>query len=282
MTCLIFFGCTHISKREIVKIHEYIINNNRQFYEKDKENPGVIDNVNFEFLGENELKAKMYENGSHPTDFYAFYSGEDQTMYFPKSLDFSTLRGQTTVLHEYVHFLQDMYGLKKLMSCPAQVEKDAHLLGAKYLIDHGMSPNSELVKRERKQAISRSSCVSQDLEYKQACNGGYYRSCALLAQWKKKHGDFKAAEFYYKKSCEGGVMNSCNNLGVKHHNLGHLKSKQGDMKVAEFHYKQAGLYYEQACDRGSEKSCDNLDILKNYLGVFTGEQEEILEILERE
>ena len=129
-------------------LHQYIIDNNTLFAEMDKLNKGVTDEVRVKILGYDEFQEKHREyNPDGPSEVEAFYNVNTKHIYLHDQIDFSTFEGRSIVLHEYVHFLQSVYGLdQSVLVCAKELEKDAYELEIKYLIDNGEPKDSEKIK----------------------------------------------------------------------------------------------------------------------------------------
>ena len=89
----------------------------------------------------------------------AFYDIKTKTIYLHDQTDLSTLEGKSTILHEYVHFLQFAYGLdQSVFVCMNELEKDAYELEIKYLIDNGEPKDSDIIKSLRFRKLLSSDC----------------------------------------------------------------------------------------------------------------------------
>ncbi len=147
----------------IDELHQYIIENNALFAEMDELNKGVTDRLRIEILSDDELQKKHYgDNVDNAPKVEAFYNRKTKTIYLHDQTDFSTLEGKSTILHEYVHFLQFAYGLDQSVSvCIDELEKDAHELGIKYLIDNGEPKDSDIIQSLRFRRLFSSGCGPQ-------------------------------------------------------------------------------------------------------------------------
>lgn len=69
------------------------------------------------------------------------YNYKDGNIYLLDDIDVSTIEGKAVLLHELVHYLQYQHGVDKSVACMRKLERSAYDAQAKYLQEHGKSPN---------------------------------------------------------------------------------------------------------------------------------------------
>ncbi len=155
----------------INELHQYIIENNALFAEMDELNKGVTDRLRIEILSNDELQKKYQEHtGDNAQKVESFYEVKTKTIYLHDQLDLSTLEGRSTILHEYVHFLQFAYGLDQSISvCINELEKDAYELEIKYLTDNGEPKDSDIIQSLRFRKLLNSDCGPPSRRRKFTC-----------------------------------------------------------------------------------------------------------------
>lgn len=73
-------------------------------------------------------------------NIFGLYNFNEKAVYILDSLDMSSEKGKSILLHELVHFLQYQYGQDKDVACKNELEALAYLLEAKYLETHQYKP----------------------------------------------------------------------------------------------------------------------------------------------
>jgi hypothetical protein len=79
----------------------------------------------------------------------AFYTPWDNTVHLPDTFDPDSMEDKSILLHELVHFLQDLNHIYGATEC--ERERPAYAAQAKWLKDHGVNPS--LVGLETKAKI---------------------------------------------------------------------------------------------------------------------------------
>jgi hypothetical protein len=73
-------------------------------------------------------------------ELHGFYDAKSNTIYLPKTFDEYNAWHKGILLHELVHYVQDMNEVR--VNCNAELEKDAWPLQRKYLLEmHGVEWN---------------------------------------------------------------------------------------------------------------------------------------------
>ena len=68
---------------------------------------------------------------------YGLYDYKNETIYILDSVDISSVKGKSILLHELVHYLQYRNGYEQQVECKNQLEYMAYYLEASYLKEHG-------------------------------------------------------------------------------------------------------------------------------------------------
>lgn len=86
-----------------------------------------------------ELKAAgntiSKDDPAYNSKIEAFYDTRTQTIHLTNDFDTSNIRHQEYLVHEVVHYLQDISG--KEFQCPAKKEEEAYAIGTKWQKEHG-------------------------------------------------------------------------------------------------------------------------------------------------
>ena len=81
---------------------------------------------------------------SKSVELHGFYDSPTDTIYLPKTFDIHNAWHKGILLHELVHYVQDMNKVKT--QCNAELEKDAWPLQQKYLLEmHGVEWNYDVM-----------------------------------------------------------------------------------------------------------------------------------------
>ena len=96
------------------------------FYSTDHPLPNVI------FLSQAEMNALYYKDNEHePSDLHGMYNKEEDVIILPDTWDIRNPWDQGVLLHEMVHYYQDMNEMK--FDCSQEMEKDAWPIQQFYL-----------------------------------------------------------------------------------------------------------------------------------------------------
>ena len=87
------------------------------------------------FLTQSQMETLYYSEGEKktPNQLHGLYDRESDTIILPETWDRRDPWDMAVLLHEMVHYLQDMNNLK--FNCTAEMEKDAWPIQQKYLKD---------------------------------------------------------------------------------------------------------------------------------------------------
>tara|TARA_A100000164_G_C21707603_1_gene676580 strand:+ start:53 stop:475 length:423 start_codon:yes stop_codon:yes gene_type:complete len=87
------------------------------------------------FLTQSQMETLYYPEGEKktPNQLHGLYDRESDTIILPETWDRRDPWDMAVLLHEMVHYLQDMNNLK--FNCTAEMEKDAWPIQQKYLKD---------------------------------------------------------------------------------------------------------------------------------------------------
>jgi hypothetical protein len=70
----------------------------------------------------------------------AIYAADLNTIYLGEKVDIETEYGRSVLVHELVHFLQDVHEHHAKVSCGQALEKDAYFTQADYMLEHDLKP----------------------------------------------------------------------------------------------------------------------------------------------
>ena len=96
------------------------------FYSTDHPLPNVI------FLSQAEMNALYYKDNEHePSDLHGMYNKEEDVIILPDTWDIRNPWDQGVLLHEMIHYYQDMNEMK--FDCTQEMEQDAWPIQQFYL-----------------------------------------------------------------------------------------------------------------------------------------------------
>ncbi|MFT6102265.1 MAG: hypothetical protein ACJATV_000742 [Granulosicoccus sp.] len=70
----------------------------------------------------------------------AIYAADKNTIYLGEKVDIGTEYGRSVLVHELVHFLQNVHEHHAKVSCGQALEKDAYFTQANYMREHDLKP----------------------------------------------------------------------------------------------------------------------------------------------
>ena len=70
----------------------------------------------------------------------AIYAADLNTIYLGEKVDIETEYGRSVLVHELVHFLQNVHGHHTKVSCGQALEKDAYFTQGDYMREHDLNP----------------------------------------------------------------------------------------------------------------------------------------------
>jgi hypothetical protein len=89
------------------------------------------------FLSKDD-KERVYK--SLASSLEAVYAADKNTIYLGKKIDPQSAYGRSVVVHELIHFLQKTHQAETTVACRNALEKDAYLIQADYMKQHGLKP----------------------------------------------------------------------------------------------------------------------------------------------
>lgn len=90
-------------------------------------------NIAYSFLSD-EYKEMMYKNLSASLE--AIFIAEEDAIYISDRIDINSTYGQSIIVHELIHFLQNKRNHIAQVPCLNALEKDAYTIQARYLEAH--------------------------------------------------------------------------------------------------------------------------------------------------
>ena len=83
-------------------------------------------------------KAKAFR--SLMTNLQAVYTADNNTIYLGERVDLNSAYGRSIIVHELIHFLQDVHEQHAKVNCGNALEKDAYFIQADYMREHNLTP----------------------------------------------------------------------------------------------------------------------------------------------
>jgi len=93
------------------------------------------------FLGSQSVGGTATPQPGYQREVVAVYDDKERTVYLPESWTGDTIAEQSILVHEMVHHLQNLAGMK--FACAGEREKPAYLAQDKFLRQHGLSLENE-------------------------------------------------------------------------------------------------------------------------------------------
>ena len=107
------------------------------FYSTDHPLPNVI------FLSQAEMNALYYKDNEHePNNLHGMYNKEENVIILPDTWDIRNPWDQGVLLHEMVHYYQDVNEMK--FDCSQEMEQDAWPIQQFYLKNETLQKNYSL------------------------------------------------------------------------------------------------------------------------------------------
>jgi hypothetical protein len=70
----------------------------------------------------------------------AVYAADKNTIYLGEKIDIQTDYGRSVLVHELIHFLQNIHQHHAQVTCGNALEKDAYFIQADYMQEHNIAP----------------------------------------------------------------------------------------------------------------------------------------------
>lgn len=98
----------------------------------------VGDDIHAQGFINDEEKADIFTSLMNSLE--AVYAADKNTIYLGERVDVDTAYGRSIVVHELIHFLQNVHQHHTQVNCGNALEKDAYFIQADYMREHRLVP----------------------------------------------------------------------------------------------------------------------------------------------